>query len=183
MGIAKYATSGSLGIEPSDVTSTYKFNIYVPITCEQPLQGARAVRQEKEGEHATWSSASKKMMWNADLWRWHPWHVFFNVCLYSCSFLLRIDWQKIWQLSQRGANGELEVEFKFQRHTYKPSFLFSPRSRASQRPCSQAIMLQSGNHFNNKNLSWNIAHSLFFVWSPILLLLFMSELHWFCSSN
>ena len=67
MTIAKYATCGhgSLGIEPSDVTCTYKFNIYV-IACEQALRGALVVGWEKEGQHATWLSASKKLMWDAE---------------------------------------------------------------------------------------------------------------------
>ena len=34
--------------------------------------------------------------------------------------------RKIWQFSRRGATGELEVEFKFQRHSHKLSFLFPP---------------------------------------------------------
>ena len=37
MRIAKYATCGLLGIEPSDVKCTYKFNIYA-IACEQALR-------------------------------------------------------------------------------------------------------------------------------------------------
>ena len=32
-----------------------------------------------------------------------------------------------WQLSRRGATGELEVEFKFQGRSCKLSFPFSPR--------------------------------------------------------
>ena len=37
---------------------------------------------------------------------------------------------EIWQLSWQGASGELEVEFKFQRHSCKLSFLPRPAARA-----------------------------------------------------
>ena len=33
---------------------------------------------------------------------------------------------EIWQLSQRGAAGKLEMEFTFQEHSCKLSFLFLP---------------------------------------------------------
>ena len=48
---------------------------------------------------------------------------------------------KIWQLSRRGATGELEVEFKFQRGSCKLSFLFfrlapeAPGELARRLPC------------------------------------------------
>ena len=67
-------------------------------------------------------------------------HVFFNVCLHSCWFLLCADWWKSDSLSQCGATGELEAEFKFQRHSCKLSFLFSallperPRALAHRLP-------------------------------------------------
>ena len=38
---------------------------------------------------------------------------------------------KIWQLSWRGATGELEVEFKFQRPSCKLSFLFPPHRQST----------------------------------------------------
>ena len=38
---------------------------------------------------------------------------------------------EIWQLSRRGATGELEVEFKFQRRSSKLSFLFPPRRHSA----------------------------------------------------
>ena len=52
-------------------------------------------------------------------------HVFFNVCLHSHLFLLCTDWRKSdssVRLSRQGAKGELEAEFKFQRHSCKLSF-------------------------------------------------------------
>ena len=40
---------------------------------------------------------------------------------------------EIWQLSQRGAAGKLEVEFKFQQHSCKLSFLFLPCRQSAQK--------------------------------------------------
>ena len=40
---------------------------------------------------------------------------------------------EIWQLSQRGAAGELEVEFKFQQHSCKLSFLFPPCRQSARK--------------------------------------------------
>ena len=37
----------------------------------------------------------------------------------------------IWQLSRRGATGELEMEFKFQRSSCELSFLFPPRRQSA----------------------------------------------------
>ena len=39
---------------------------------------------------------------------------------------------EIWQLSRRGATGELEVEFKFRKRSYKLSFLFPPRRQSAR---------------------------------------------------
>ena len=38
---------------------------------------------------------------------------------------------EIWQLSGREATGELEAEFKFQRRSYKLSFLLPPRRQSA----------------------------------------------------
>ena len=190
MRITKYATCGhgSLGIEPSDVTCTYKFNIYV-IACEQALRGALVVGWEKEGEHATWLSASKKLMWDAE---------FAEMTLVMMSLPLTRFWMFVYicarfcfaligRKSDSSVEGAPPGKWRWNSNSREavatpPSFS-CPATRAPRRTCSQAIMSQSGNHFNNKNLSCNIAQSVFFVWSPILLLIFMSELHWFCSSN
>ena len=63
--------------------------------------------------------------------------MFFNVCLHLCSFLLpNSSWlAEIWQLSPRGATGELQVEFKFQRRSCKLSFLPCPAAKALRRAC------------------------------------------------
>ena len=60
-------------------------------------------------------------------------HILFNVvALVSASGCLA----EIWQLSRRGATGELEAEFKSQRSSYKISFLFlhAPPPERLQRP-------------------------------------------------
>ena len=62
-----------------------------------------------------------------------PFACVFNVCLHLRSFPLRLELAEIWQFSWRGATGELELEFKFQRCVCKLSFLFLPL-----RVCSQA---------------------------------------------
>ena len=51
--------------------------------------------------------------------------MFFNVCLHLRSFLLCADWWKSdSSLDREPATGELELEFKFQRGSFKLSFLF-----------------------------------------------------------
>ena len=40
---------------------------------------------------------------------------------------------EIWQLSQRAAAAELEVEFKFQQHSYNLSFLFPPCRQSARK--------------------------------------------------
>ena len=52
-------------------------------------------------------------------------------CVFQCLFTFTLVstplwWAEIWQLSLQGATGELEVEFKFQRHSCKLSFLPLP---------------------------------------------------------
>ena len=48
-------------------------------------------------------------------------------CLLTFMLISALRWlAEIWQFSRRGATGELEVEFKFQRHSHKLSFLFPP---------------------------------------------------------
>ena len=58
-------------------------------------------------------------------------------------------------------------------------FLCLARLYYLARPTKTAMLrrLHSGSHFDNKNLSSNIAQSVVFVWSPMLLSIFM------CSSN
>ena len=54
-----------------------------------------------------------------------------NVC-FTITLVSTLGWLvEIWQPSQKGATGELEVEFKFQRCTCKLSFLFLPRRQSA----------------------------------------------------
>ena len=53
-------------------------------------------------------------------------------CLFTFALVSASNWlAEIWQLSRRGATGELEVEFKFQRRSSKLSFLFPPRRHSA----------------------------------------------------
>ena len=173
MTIAKYATCGhgSLGIEPSDVTCTYKFNIYV-IACEQALRGALVVGWEKEGQHATWLSASKKLMWDAEFAEMTlvmmslPLTRVFE-CLFTLIFCARFCFALIGRKSDSSVEGAPPGKWRWNSNSREavatpPSFS-CPATRAPWRTCSQAIMLQSGNHFNNKNLSCNIAQKVPFL--------------------
>ena len=48
-------------------------------------------------------------------------------CLFTFALVSPSRWlSEIWQLSRRGATGELKVEFKFQRRSCKLSFVFPP---------------------------------------------------------
>ena len=52
-------------------------------------------------------------------------------CLLTFALVSTVRWLvEIWQLSQRGATGELEMEFKFQKRSCKLS-LFSPRHHSA----------------------------------------------------
>ena len=77
--------------------------------CEQTLQGgAGKGRRTCNYFSGIWISASKKLMRNADWWRWQqhhsPWHVFLNVCLHLRSFPRCLDWRK----SDISVDGELQ---------------------------------------------------------------------------
>ena len=53
-------------------------------------------------------------------------------CLFTFALISALRWlAEIWQLSQRGAKGELEVDFKFLRHSCKLSFLFPPHRQSA----------------------------------------------------
>ena len=110
---------------------------YLSLTCKQALCGAWVAGRETEGELAT-------HLWNLDVciekvdakcWLAEMTLVMTSLPLaraFQCLFTLVLvsvpRWlAEIWQFSQRGATGELEVEFKFQRHCCKFSFLFQPR--------------------------------------------------------
>ena len=53
-------------------------------------------------------------------------------CLFTFALISASRWlAEIWQYSRRGAAGEMEVEFKFQRRSCKLSLLFPPRHQST----------------------------------------------------
>ena len=61
-------------------------------------------------------------------------------CLFTFALVSASRWlAEIWQLSRRGATGELMMEFKFQGRSYKRSSFSRPAARAPRRACLQAI--------------------------------------------
>ena len=111
------------------------------LACEQALQSTLTSGWEKEGELATTSLEFKYLHQKVDEKCWLAKMSLVTtslslVCVfqYLLTFVLisASPWlSEIWQLNWRGAIGELDVEFKFQRHTCscKISFLFPPRRR------------------------------------------------------
>ena len=85
------------------------------IAWEQALRGALAAGREKDGEPAT--TSMRNTYWR----RWHlvmmslPLARVFQ-CLFIHAVVSALRWMaEIWQISRRGATGELEMEFKLQR--------------------------------------------------------------------
>ena len=132
---------------------------------KQALQGTLLAGPEKEGELATMSLEFEYLhgkIWcemliggddMSNMMSLPLVHAFicFTIFVYirTCLHLA-----EIWQLSQWRATGELEVEFKFQRHSCKLSFLFPPctAARAPWRACSQASrMFVSWTKFSGLN--------------------------------
>ena len=56
-----------------------------------------------------------------------PWNL--NICIEKVDAKCWLA--EIWELSQRGATGELEEQFKFQKRSCKLSFLFLPRHQST----------------------------------------------------
>ena len=95
------------------------------VAYEQALRGTLAEGREKEGELGTTSlefeylhrkSRCEMLIGGDDI---SHWHVFFNVCLHSCLFLLRADWWK----SDSSADGEPRENWGWNL-SCKLSFLF-----------------------------------------------------------
>ena len=107
------------------------------MTYEQTLRGPLTAGREKEGDLATTplefeylhrKSRCEILIGGDDISNYDAitlgaCHV--NVCLHS-------RWlAEIWVLSRRGATGELEGEFKFQKRSFKLSFFFPPHSQSA----------------------------------------------------
>ena len=127
------------------------------VACEQGLRGTLASGREKEGEFAThlwnlnicmekvnakcWLAEMTLVMTSLPLVRaFTRFSMFVWFLLVSASRWLA----EIWQLSRRGATGELEVEFKFQRRSCKLSFLFPPRRQSAPEILLAGFMKSSG---------------------------------------
>ena len=116
------------------------------LACEQALQSTLVAGWEKEGELATTSLEFEYLHQKVDENCWLAKMTLVTrslslVCVFQCLFTFVLvstsRWlAEIWQLSLQGATGELDVEFKFQRHTCscKISFLFPPRRQSSPLP-------------------------------------------------
>ena len=99
--------------------------------------GRFSTGREKEGEPATMFLEFEYLhRVDAKCWLAKMTLVIFLMFLRSlCAFALvsTLCWlAEIWQLSQWGATGELEAQFKFQRHSCKLSFLFLPNSQSPE---------------------------------------------------
>ena len=66
------------------------------------------------------------------------WHLFFNVCLHSRSFLLHVDWWK----SDSSVDEEPQENWGWNL-SCKLSFVFQPCRQCTWRSCSQAIVIVS----------------------------------------
>ena len=119
------------------------------IAWEQALRGALAVRREKDGEPAT--TSMRNTYWR----RWHlvmmslPLARVFQ-CLFIYAVVSALRWMaEIWQISRRGATGELEMEFKLQRRRalsiYQTLWETSMERSIERRTCE----------FDTSSIRWN----------------------------
>ena len=122
------------------------------LACEQALWDALAPGWVKEGELATTSleyeylhrkSQCKMLIGRDDIRNYViTLGMCFSMIVYIRACCTSRCLAKIWQLSRWGATGEVEVEFKFQRHSCKFSFLSCPGVRALWIAWSQAKPFQ-----------------------------------------
>ena len=118
------------------------------ISLRASFQGALAAGREKERELATTSlkfenlhrKSRGEMLIGGDDVSYDvitPWHVFFNVCLHSCSFPLLADWRK----SDSSVDREQQGNWRWNSNSRdivasSPSFSHHA-ARAPRRACSQ----------------------------------------------
>ena len=108
----------------------------IKIACEQALRGGKTKESLQlrlwnlnigieKVESKSWLAEMTLVMTSLPLAR-----VF--QCLFTFALVSASRWlAEIWQLSRKGATGELEVEFKFQRRRRKLSFLFPPHRQSA----------------------------------------------------
>ena len=124
------------------------------VASEQALRGTLSSGREKEGELAThlWNLNICIEKVDAKCWLAEMTLVMTSLplaldfrCLFTFALVSASRWlAEIWQLSRRGATGELEVEFKFQRRSCKLSFLFPPRRQSAPEILLAGFMKSSG---------------------------------------
>ena len=131
------------------------------LACEQALQSTLASGWEKEGELATTSPEFEYLHQKVDEKCWLAkmslvttslsWYVFFNICLHLCSSPLRADWRKSDSSCLQGTTGELDVEFKFQRHTCSLQALLPFPAPPPERPgeFARRLVVLRSRLFNN----------------------------------
>ena len=111
-----------LSINKTKMFIDVDFKSKVFLACEQTLRGAL----EEEGELTTTSLEVEYLAKMTLIMTSLPLQRVFQ-CLFTLALVSASRWLvEIWQLSRRGATGELEVEFKFQKRSCKLSFSFPP---------------------------------------------------------
>ena len=110
------------------------------LACEQALQSTLTSGWEKEGELATTSLEFKYLHQKVDEKCWFAKMTLVTSLSLACAFQYLFTFAfvstsrwlaEIWQLSLREATEELDVQFKFQRHRCKISFLFQLRQQSA----------------------------------------------------
>ena len=116
-----------LSIDKRKMFIEVDFKSKVFLACEQTLRGAL----EEEGELTTTSLEVEYLAKMTLIMTSLPLPRVFQ-CLFTLALVSASRWLvEIWQLSRRGATGELEVEFKFQKRSCKLSFIFPPCRRSA----------------------------------------------------
>ena len=90
-------------------------------------KGEQLATTSLEFEYLHWKSRCKMLIGGDDISNDVITLALFFQCLFTFTLVSTpLSLAEIWQLSWQGASGELEVEFKFQRHSCKLSFLPLP---------------------------------------------------------
>ena len=145
-------TKKSGKIESPEITSPYFLHVngkdpwdpFLSLRASSPgRSGGGAGRGRSACNYVEWRwiSVSKKI--DAKCWLGEMTVMTSLLRVFQCMFTFVLvsasHWlAEIWQLNRRGATGDLEVEFKFQRRSCKVSFVFPPRRKSAWRACSQA---------------------------------------------
>ena len=149
--------SEDFGIQiTADITNSY-VNRQLIIACKQALQGALALRQEKEEELPTTSLEFEYLhrksqcemligeddISNAAITLGGCFHVFFNVCLHLRSFLLHADWQKSGSLVNVEPQGNWRQNSNSRDVAASSPSFYRPTATATRKACSQAKLIKT----------------------------------------